>query len=75
MLFEVKLVTYHVQIKTKERFVFRFPDFSYDGKIKIVTDYRDDSSQGQYSNIVWTKESIDGMVKQFKAGQFEVRLG
>jgi hypothetical protein len=42
------------------------PDFSYDGRIKIVTDYRNEATS--YSNMVWTKETIEEQVRQFQSG-------
>ncbi len=42
------------------------PDFSYDGRIKIVSDYRNEATS--FSNIVWTKERIEEQVKQFQSG-------
>jgi hypothetical protein len=53
----------------------RISDFSYDGRIKIVSDYRDDSSQGQYSKIIWSKKSINNLVKQFRSGNLESGYG
>ena len=42
------------------------PDFSYDGRIKIVSDYRNEATS--FSNIVWTKEKIEEQIRQFQSG-------
>jgi len=45
---------------------FRLPDFSYDGRIKIVPEYRNEATS--FNNIVWTKETVDKLINQFREG-------
>jgi hypothetical protein len=42
------------------------PDFSYDGRIKIVPEYRNEATS--FNNIVWTKETVDKLINQFREG-------
>jgi len=44
----------------------RKSDFSYDGRLKIVSDYRAEKAEGQFKDIVWHKEAVDHLVQQFK---------
>ena len=54
------------KLLTKFILIFRLPDFSYDGRIKIVSEYRNEATS--FTNVVWTKETVDNLVAQFKSG-------
>ena len=64
-----------LKVKLTYLTVFRIPDFSYDGRINIVSDYRDDTSNGQYSKVIWSKKSVDSLVKQFQNGNLNSGYG
>jgi hypothetical protein len=55
------------RLKTHLRLLqYRQSDFSYDGRLKIITDYRAEKAEGYFKDIVWHKEAIDQLVQQFR---------
>ena len=45
----------------------RLPEFTHGGKWEVVDDWRNDAN-GVTHQLIWTKEDIEGRMKNYEAG-------
>ena len=45
--------------------VFRLPEFTHGGKWEVVDDWRNDANGGVHQ-LRWTKEGVEGKIKEFE---------